>query len=132
MASGELAEMSKSEVVDRFQQFKAAVRARANRAEQAAGELQRKMVVGGVALMAGRYTAQAQAQGTETLSLFGLSFEQTMAVTLSAAEMFIDDTDTKRIVGGAADAFIAVAAYQAGQEMSGRDVGADTGAGATR
>lgn len=131
MANGELQEMSKAEVIDRFQAFKNSVRSRFSRAEEAAGELQRKMVVGGVALLAGRYVANAQAQGTETLSLFGLSFEQTMALGLSAAEMLTDDRDLKRVVGGAADAFIAVAAYQAGQELSGREA-ADTGTGPTR
>lgn len=122
--ANDLAELNKNDLIDRFNSFKASTRARLGRAEEAAGELQQKMITGGVALLAGRYTASAAAQGNETLSLFGLSFEQTMAVGLTAAEFFTDDRDMKRVIGGAANAFIAVAAYQAGQEMSGREASA--------
>ena len=118
MAS-ELSELSKSEVVDRFNQFRATVRSKVSRAEEAAGEVQRKLVVGGVALLAGKYTADAQAQGVETFSVFGLSFEQTSALALTIAEFMTDDRDLKRLLGGGADAMIAVAAYQAGQDMQG-------------
>ena len=118
MAS-ELSELSKSEVVDRFNQFRATVRSKVSRAEEAAGEVQRKLVVGGVALLAGKYTADAQAQGVETFSVFGLSFEQTSALALTLAEFMTDDRDLKRLLGGGADAMIAVAAYQAGQDMQG-------------
>jgi len=118
MAS-ELSELSKSEVVDRFNQFRATVRSKVSRAEEAAGEVQRKLVVGGVALLAGKYTADAQAQGVETFSVFGLSFEQTSALALTVAEFMTDDRDLKRLLGGGADAMIAVAAYQAGQDMQG-------------
>ncbi len=118
MAS-ELSELSKSEVVDRFNQFRATVRSKVSRAEEAAGEVQRKLVVGGVALLGGKYTADAQAQGVETFSVFGLSFEQTSALALTVAEFMTDDRDLKRLLGGGADAMIAVAAYQAGQDMQG-------------
>ena len=115
----DVSELSKSEVIDRFNSFRAGVRTRMARAEEAAGELQRKMVVAGTAVLAGKYVASAQAQGTETLSVMGLSFEQTMAVGLTVAELLTEDKDLRRVIGGAADAFIAVSGYQLGQEMQG-------------
>lgn len=118
--ANELQELNKADILDRFASYKRSVHNQISKANEAAGELQRKLVIAGTSALAGKYVADAAATNAETFSVFGLTFEQTMALGASAAEFLIEDRDTKRLVGGIADAFVSISCYQLGQEMQSR------------